>query len=157
MKQALTDIRHKSIEIDDQLYHPQQPSTIVHAHQAASKLQNEICIEMLPRSVHINSKKQDRSVTALKNKFRRNIIDRANYDPVFSSKSKMAREYFQGIDKLRDFGEDENGYERLEFNAGEVGFHNPTPNINVVAQNNRTNEIIDLEAYNRDDSIIYLA
>ena len=112
---------------------------------------------MLPRSVHINSKKEDRSLTNLKNKFRRNIIDRANFDPMFSSKSKIGREYFQGVDKLRDFGEDKLGFERIEFDSGEVGFHNPKPSISVVNQADRTNDIINLDLYNRDDSIVFLA
>ena len=76
---------------------------------AIRTIQQDIQIESLPRSVHINSIKEKRTLTNLKNDFRRQNFD--NYAFKSSMGGKPAKDYFLGINRERDYGEDKQGRE----------------------------------------------
>lgn len=75
---------------------------------------------------------------------------------MFSKRGRMSKNYYHGIADMPEFGEDEHGIERVEIEPDKVGFQHPNPVLKIVNKAGE-NEIIDMEAYNRDDSIIYLA
>ena len=77
------------------------------------KPQTEINIELLPRSLHINSRKDERTVTAIKQKFRENMLHRGCHGYMYSTRGRMSKAYYHDLARMPEFGEDEHGIERV--------------------------------------------
>lgn len=116
-KQATTPLRdHRQLRLPpsyDEAAHMPDTSTAIRT------IQRDIQIESLPRSVHINSVKETRTLTKLKNDFRRQNFDNYAFNSFMTG--KVGHEYFLGINKERDYGEDAQGREWQR--AGRVHDH----------------------------------
>jgi hypothetical protein len=55
----------------------------------------ELCIEALPKSVYLNSNKEDRNIQKLKDDYIRNQFDHQNFNSFLTS--KLGQHYFLGI------------------------------------------------------------
>lgn len=70
-----------------------QPSIV-----SASNPPQEICIEKLPKSVYISSRKEERDILKLKDDFMRNKFDHLRFNQYLSCKNSKYRSYFMGLD-----------------------------------------------------------
>ena len=96
------------------------------------KPRTEINIELLPRSLHINSRKEERTVTHIKQKFRENMLHRGRHGYMFSTRGRVSKAYYHGLAKMPEFGEDEHGVERIQFDPDKVGFEHKNPVLEII-------------------------
>ena len=68
---------------------------MANAHELCKNVQEEICIETIPKTVYVSSKKDNRSLRKLKNDFKRNIFDHKSFNKFLQAKDGIA--YFQGV------------------------------------------------------------
>lgn len=65
------------------------------AGEKCKNIQEEICIESLPRTLYISSRKPERSMIHLKNNFMRNKFDHYKFNGFLES--KLGKAYFMGL------------------------------------------------------------
>lgn len=58
----------------------------------------EICIEKLPKSVYISSRKEERNILKLKDDYMRNKFDHMGFNQYLSCTNSKYRSYFMGLD-----------------------------------------------------------
>ena len=102
-------------------YDPGVPPDLIHLNQTISNLSaskrekgisvlekmdhpTEVCIETLPRSLHINSNFEARTVTKQKEQFMRNNFDHKNFNKWIASKE--GKSYYMGLNKKSEFQEE---------------------------------------------------
>lgn len=84
------------------------------------------------------------------------MLHRGCHGHMFSTRGRMSKEYYHDIAKMPEFGEDEHGIERILIDTAKVGFQHKNSKLKIINQADQ-NEVINVDDYNRDDSIIYLA
>lgn len=67
------------------------------AGEKCKNIQEEICIESLPRTLYVTSRKPERSMQYLKNNFMRNKFDHYKFNGFLES--KLGKAYFMGLNQ----------------------------------------------------------
>lgn len=120
-------------------------------------VQQEICVESIPRTVYMSSNREERTLTKLKRAFRKNAFDHKHFDTFLGGPG--GREYYLGVEKVPDFGEDREGreWQRVTQVVGPQGQTRPKLQIISKAKEHKKNDIVDLDQYDADDAIVHLA
>ena len=74
---------------------PTADDILGNAHELCKNIQEELCIEKIPRTVYVSSKNDNRSLKKLQNDFKRNIFDHKSFNKFIQSKDGLA--YFSGV------------------------------------------------------------
>ena len=86
-----------------------EPDHIVDSSQVPRTFQTELCIGSLPRHMHINSDKESRTLSNIKEMFRKKDFFHKDFDCFLNSRE--GKDYYLGIHREKDYGTDPMGFE----------------------------------------------